>query len=280
LSSFEKQRELHLIHIGTLEGELAKSEYNLRAAAEEAAHRRQMLAELRPLVETSQITDQPIDPKSDMRKKLYDLQLKEADLAAKLNDSSPLLLQVREQIAAAKKVVDNEDLKTQKTMASNPAYAAMQQALHDREAQVVSLKATVGDLAAKIGSGKGKLESLNDKEVELARLQRELDLATVNYRKYAENTEIARINDEVEAAKISSINLLQPPSLSETPTSPDLKTAFPISFLMGILAALGVGLLAERRRRRPVPVSPSPVHEEITPVPRPRRSEALPSHPR
>jgi uncharacterized protein involved in exopolysaccharide biosynthesis len=280
LSSFEKQRELHLDHVGALEAEFARSEYTLRAAEGEAAHRRKMLAEIMPLVETSQITDQPIDPKSDMRKRLYELQLKEADLASKLNDSSPLLIQVRGQIASAKRVVDDEDQQTQRTMASNPAYAAMQQALQDRDALVVSLQATVADLTAKIAAGKARLESLNDKEVEIARLQRELDLATVNYKKYAENTELARINDEVEAAKISSINLLQPPSLSETPISPDLKTAFPISLLAGVLAGLGVGLVAERRRRPTVVTSPSPIREEMTPLPRPRRSEAVPSQPR
>ena len=288
LSSFEKQRELHLIHVGTLEGELAKSQYGLRAAEEEASHRRQMLAGIKPLIETSQITDAPIDPKSDMRKKLYDLQLKEADLASKLNDTSPLLMQIRGQIAAAKKVVDDEDLKTQKTMASNPAFGAMLQALQDRDAQVVALKATVTDLTTKIAEGKARLESLNQKEVELARLQRELDLATINYKKYAENTELARINDAVEAAKISSINILQPPSFSETPVSPDLKIGIPATLIAGILASFGVALAAERRRgtprRREVPMpeetGPENGEPEPTPQPRPRRSEAVPTQPR
>lgn len=284
LSSFEKQRELHLIHVATLEGELAKAQYGLKAAEGEAAHRRQMLISLQPLVETSQITDQPVDPKSDMRKKLYDLQLKEADLSSKLNDNSPLLMQVRGQIAAAKKVVDDEDQKTQKTMASNPAFGAMQQALQDRDAQVVSLTATVTDLAAKISEGKSRLESLNDKEVEIARLQRELDLASVNYKKYAENTELARINDEVEAAKISSINLLQPPSFSETPVSPDLKVGIPAVVLAGMLASIGIALLAERRRfsrARRLETTPDEEDEpEPAPPPRSRRNEAVPTQPR
>ena len=286
LSSFEKQRELHLIHVATLEGELAKAQYGLKAAEGEAAHRRQMLISLQPLVETSQITDQQSDPKSDMRKKLYDLQLKEADLASKLTDTSPLLLQVRGQIAAAKRVVDEEDRTTQKTMASNPAFGAMQQALQDRDAQVVSLKATVTDLTTKIAEGKSRLESLNDKEVEIARLQRELDLASINYKKYAENSELARINDAVEAAKISSINLLQPPSFSETPVSPDLKVGIPAAVLAGLLASIGIALLAERRRftsfnrRETVPEEEDETESEPVPPPRPRRSEAVPTQPR
>ena len=285
LSSFEKQRELHLIHVATLEGELAKAQYGLKAAEGEATHRRQMLRGIKPLVETSQITDQPVDPKADMRKKLYDLQLKEADLASKLTDTSPLLMQVRSQIVAAKKVVDEEDLQTQKTLASNPAFGAMQLALQDRDAQVVSLKATVTDLTAKITEGKSRLESLNDKEVEIARLQRELDLASVNYKKYAENTELARINDEVEAAKISSINLLQPPSFSETPISPDLKVGIPAAVLAALLASIGIALLAERRRYSPVVRREISSEEEDEPEmeasspPRPRR-ETVPSQPR
>lgn len=284
LSSFEKQRELHLIHVATLEGELAKAQYGLKAAEEEAAHRRQMLAGIQPLIETSQITDQPVDPKADMRKKLYDLELKETELASKLNDNSPLLMQVRSQLAAAKKVVDAEDKQTQLTNASNPAYSSMQLALQDRSAQVVSLQATVTDLSTKIAEGKARLESLNDKEVEIARLQRELDLAGVNYKKYAENTELARINDEVEAAKISSINMLQPPSFSRTPVSPDLKVGIPAVLFAGLLASVGIALLAERRRQ-PVVIRREMISEEEgdesepAPAPRPRR-EAMPTQPR
>lgn len=284
LSSFEKQRELHLIHVATLETELAKAQYGLKGAEEEATHRRQMLTSIKPLIETSQITDQPVDPKADMRKKLYDLQLKEADLASKLTDASPLLMQIRGQIAAAKKVVDEEDKTTQKTMASNPAFGTMQQALQDRDAQVVALKATVTDLTTKIAEGKSRMESLNDKEVEIARLQRELDLAGINYKKYAENTELARINDEVEAAKISSINLLQPPSFSETPVSPDLKLGIPTVVLAGLLASVGIALLAERKRFTPAVRREAAPDEEDEPEPapplRPRRGEAVPTQPR
>jgi polysaccharide biosynthesis protein PslE len=284
LSSFEKQRELHLIHVATLEGEIAKAQYGLKAAEDEALHRRQTLAGMKPLVETSQITDQPIDPKADMRKKLYDLQLKEADLASKLTEVSPLLIQVRGQIAAARKVVDDEDQTTQKTLATNPAFGEMQKALHDRDAQVVALKATVTDLSTKIAEGKSRLESLNDKEVEIARLQRELDLASVNYKKYAENEELARINDEVEAAKISSINLLQPPSFSETPASPDLKVGIPAVLLAALFASVGCGLLAEWRRR-PLVIRREEEPEDDEPEPEPApsrrpRREAVPAQPR
>jgi uncharacterized protein involved in exopolysaccharide biosynthesis len=284
LSSFEKQRELHLIHVATLEGELAKAQYGLKGAEEEATHRRQMLTGIKPLIETSQITDQPVDPKSDMRKKLYDLQLRETELSSKLNDNSPLLMQVRSQLAAAKKVVDAENKQTQMTLASNPAYGEMQKALHDRDAQAVALKATVTDLAAKIAEGKSRMEFLNDKEVEIARLQRELDLAGINYKKYAENEELARINDEVEAAKISSINLLQPPSFSETPTSPDLKVGIPAVLLAGLLASVGIALLAERRRFTPAARREEALGDEDdpepAPPPRPRRSETVPAQPR
>jgi uncharacterized protein involved in exopolysaccharide biosynthesis len=193
-------------------------------------------------------------------------------------------MQVRSQLAAAKKVVDAENKQTQMTLASNPAYGEMQKALHDRDAQVVALKATVTDLTTKIAEGKSRMESLNDKEVEIARLQRELDLAGINYKKYAENTELARINDEVEAAKISSINLLQPPSFSETPTSPDLKVGIPAVVLAGLLASVGLALLAERRRLSPAvrrEAEPDEEDEpEPAPPPHPRRSEVVPTQPR
>jgi len=106
-----------------------------------------------------------------------------------------------------------------------------------------------------------------------------LDLAGINYKKYAENTELARINDEVEAAKISSINLLQPPSFSETPTSPDLKVGIPAALLAALLASVGSALFTEWRRRPAIVRDEEPEEDEPEPAPRPRR-ETVPSQPR
>ena len=111
---------------------------------------------------------------------------------------------------------------------------------------------------------------------DLPRLERELELARANYRKYAENLEQARIDQELEVAKISSLNVMQPPSLSITPISPQPLATLALGAAASILAAVAVALFAERRRERLLVMAPlsAPALREPPPglTARPRRS--------
>ena len=83
--------------------------------------------------------------------------------------------------------------------------------LFDARLKIASTART-RSLEGKIAAVQEELKQLNASELELTRLEREIDLARTNYRKYAENLEQARIDQELEQAKISSLNLMQPPS--------------------------------------------------------------------
>ena len=84
----------------------------------------------------------------------------------------------------------------------------------------MALTARTQSLESKIAAANEDLKKLNAAEFELSRMERELELARANYRKYSENLEQARIDQELQVAKITSLNFMQPPSLSSTPISP------------------------------------------------------------
>jgi hypothetical protein len=86
-------------------------------------------------------------------------------------------------------------------------------------------------------------------------------------------------------AKISSLNLMQPPSLAATPVSPQPIPTLAFGFFGAIVASFGVALFAETRpKHRSVAASLSPQHlrepATLTAPPRPLRGEVVPANPR
>src|SRR5439155_6940515 len=119
------------------------------------------------------------------------------------------------------------------------------------------------------------LKKLNAAEFELSRMERELELARANYRKYSENLEQARIDQELQVAKITSLNFMQPPSLSSTPVSPQPLPTLALGTCVSALMSVCIALLAERRSRLSNTagvVSSPPLVVEPAPLPIPSRS--------
>ena len=278
LASLASQREIQLELIGALESDFLKAQTERDASAAEVERRRQQLADTPAMIVTELTTGQPSTPRLAMRERLYELELQEQALAAKLLADAPLLIQIRSQLAEARQTVEQEQHTIQSTKALNQTHKAAELALQDREAQLVALTARTGSLEKKVAAGKEGLKFLNENEVRLVRLQREIDLTAVAYRRYAENMEQARIDQELHNAKISSLTLMQPPSLSQTPASPNPKITLGLGLLMSIVGSIGVALLAERSRAVVLRHETTPA---LAPAPlRPRRSEALPANPR
>ena len=99
------------------------------------------------------------------------------------------------------------------------------------------------------------MKRLNDTEVTVHGLEREIDLARANLRRYAENLEEARITQQLEEANISSLNVMQPPTFSDTPVSPKPIATLAVGFVGAVMASFGVALLAFRHRNPQPPAA-------------------------
>jgi uncharacterized protein involved in exopolysaccharide biosynthesis len=128
-------------------------------------------------------------------------------------------------------------------------------------------------LAQLLADARKELETLNDNEIRVARLKREMEIQDANYRKYAVDTEQARIDHSLEAARISNITVAQPPTLESYPASP----VVPLNLFLGFMAAacLSTGLAfaseSHRRWKQHAVVRfsgrKSPVEKEVSPRP-------------
>lgn len=248
LASLDLQRAKTLELIGALEQDRILSSTQLDAMEAESKKRREHMMSSPTEVVTQRTSDQPNGIGQTLRSKLYDLESMELDQASRLTADHPATISTRERLAEARKLFDRQDDPVQLTAGINPSYQAAENAVKDREASIDGLKKRLDSLAEKLTTAKTEVVRLNAAEVELSELQREIELVRNNYRVYAENLEQARINEELEQAKLSGLSMMQPPTLSPTPVSPIPRFVFMLGVLVSCFASIGIIVALEYRR--------------------------------
>jgi uncharacterized protein involved in exopolysaccharide biosynthesis len=283
LASLSTQRDAQVGIITALRSDLLRSRAEQSAAQAEVDLRRKQLRDQPAMVVTEQTTGQPQTAKQTLREKLYELEVREQELAARLRDDAPQLVHIRTQIAEARRIMTDEQIGTETKKGLSQTHQAAELALQEREASLVALVARCAALDENLAMANGELKKLNSAELELNRIEREIDLARTNYRKYSENLEQVRIDQEIEAAKISSLNLMQPPTFSETPASPDPIVTLAMGACGSLLAGIGFALLRHppyRKRRSGSRRLRQPAHENGSSATLPRSLEVAASKPR
>jgi uncharacterized protein involved in exopolysaccharide biosynthesis len=209
--------------------------------------RRQDLLEATPQqIITLETMDQPEAIIQTMREKLYDLEVRERELAAQYKEGHPLLQQLREQLLEARLIMNGEKNTTEKTTGVNPNHQAFDLALQERKASLVALEARTRALSSELAAARTELNRLNEVELQMRQLELEIELTREKYRKYADNLEEARINEELQEAKISSLTVMQPPTLSATPISPKTLQTLGIGFVLACFAGCGLAVFSDK----------------------------------
>src|SRR4029079_2868596 len=135
------QRDAQVGLISALQADLLRARAEQSAAAAEVDLRRRQLRDQPAMVVTEQTTGQPQNAEQTLREKLYELEVKEQELAARLKDEAPQLVHIRTQIAEARRIAGAEQMNTETKKGINQTHQAAEVALQEREAQLVALNA-------------------------------------------------------------------------------------------------------------------------------------------
>jgi uncharacterized protein involved in exopolysaccharide biosynthesis len=182
-----------------------------------------------------------------MRGQLYTLRLKEIDLLGRHPEGHPEVRLVRNQLATAREAVGREERqRDQVTTGPNRAYEEGQIALVRQEAALASLRARADELRRQRDREQAALRAMNRDEVPVARLQRELEMQTAQYRKCAESLEQAEIDRGLEAERISNVNVVQPATYEIEPVRPKPLLYLGIALAVALLGSLAVAGVAEK----------------------------------
>lgn len=233
---------------------------------------RKSLNELPEQLTTAKTVGMPNVAGDSMQHELFKLKVSVTDLAAKLSDEHPLVQTSREQIRRLEDQLSKQPVdRTQTTTGVNTSRQTLDLDLRKQEALADSLRAKSKVLTAQYAALQDRLNKLNEHEVRVNDLERRTQIAAATYRSYVEHLEQARIDQQLQEAKISSLTLLEPPTLSETPVSPRLVPTVSVGLILSAMCSVALALAVERRRYRRTIAAPAPLA-----VAEPRASSAHP----
>jgi capsular exopolysaccharide synthesis family protein len=248
ISSIEEQQQVIFSRITGLEGQTDLAEAELAACQAKIQGLQKMLSNIPELLVTQETTGFPDHAVDLMRAKLYELQLKELDLLTKFSEGSQQVQMVRQEIAEAQKLLEKEITKTGRIEVSrgiNTVYTQTQAALFVEQAALPSLQAKVEKLREQLTTAKKRQKTLNETELKITRLKREINIEDSNYRRYVDNLEQGRIDRALESEKISNIGVVQHATLPTSPVPNRRMVYLALGFFVGSFGAIGLAFFFE-----------------------------------
>jgi uncharacterized protein involved in exopolysaccharide biosynthesis/Mrp family chromosome partitioning ATPase len=244
-ASILEQRRILMERIGGMQTELQQTESASAASAARVQALKASLAGLPSTLKTGEGTGFAMSAADGMRKEIYELQLKEQELLSTFTAESIPVKEIRRQIREGQALLSKAEQTKQVTMGINENYQKIQLDLLTEQSNLSSLQGRAAVLKTQIESGRGELSNLNDTEMQLAQLERELETQKSNYRKYSDSLEQARIDQALELEKISNISIVQPASYPVKPIRPKKLLNLALGLFLGLFGGLGLAFFSE-----------------------------------
>jgi len=239
LASPNTQRQLLVARIGRLEDELLSTEASRVSAQARVNSLREKMTSLPETQVTTETSGHANEGTDRMREQFYALQVREKEAASKYAEDHPKMRQIREQVATAREVLSREE-RERKQVTKEPGrlHHQTELSLLTEEPSLLSLEARAKRLLAQLDGVRKELITLNENELRITAFQREVDLLDADYRKCSNNLEQARIDQQLEAQRMSNVSIVQPASFEPKPVRPRKM----VNLLLGICAGLFGGL--------------------------------------
>lgn len=245
--SIDSKRQILEEKIGHIDRELLNAQTRLEAVESGVEKLKQQILTQPERLNSQETNGFPNMAADSMRNELYRLQIHERELLAKYQDSHPLVVALRAQVREAKAIVEAQpEERVQVTSAINPIRQSLEKDLLSEQAVVSTLQGQIAGLKAQRKLALEESASLNDKEIHLAELRRDMESKETSYRTYSEKLEHARINRSMELNQISNVNIAQPPSFSEKPTAPNRPLLLALGFVAAFCSSVGLAFLMDQ----------------------------------
>ena len=249
-SSLTAIRDSLLQRLGDLRMEYSKNLSELEGTKAKVQELQAALAPLPEMVVTSRSKGGTGWTAAErMREKLFELELKRLDLLSRYSSSSTIVKEVEAQIAQAKKIISGEAAQEYATEGLNPIRQQLQQDLMAAMAQQASLQARTAILERQWKKAQDELKAMdtriNEADFTVAQLSRKIALLKENYQRYMTNREQARIAEDLEKRRISSISVIQPPTLPLRPSKPKRLQNLILAFLLAVFGGIGIAYAFE-----------------------------------
>ncbi len=244
----ERQRQLFAEQISQRESDLLAALLE-KAACEARVH--ELETRLAGLPETKVLmeTEGPDKALEAMREQLYLLELKEQQLVSSTKPGYFEIEEIRKQLPEARAILNRQPARKEVTRGPNHCFEELQLALLQQQPTLAALRTRADTLETQLAAARKQLRDFNDNDLRVAQLQRELDLCSADYRKYAASLEQSRLDEAVDLQRMSSINIAQPATCDAKPVRPRPLLYLGIAFVLACFGAVAWPWLAENLDR-------------------------------
>jgi uncharacterized protein involved in exopolysaccharide biosynthesis len=182
-----------------------------------------------------------------LQARLVELEIREKELLNKYTKNSRLVKNVREEIRIVKDKLANQEKKQHdtNTYGLNIIYQRLKDELLKNETDMKALEGKKESQEFQLKDYQQRLEKLNEVEVELNQLKREVDAKRQNYSLYLNKFEESRISSAMDTEKITNVNLIEPAKAPLEPVSPKVLLNLLLSVLLGALGGFGLAFFRE-----------------------------------
>lgn len=244
-ASIEEQRKILLQRTGDLQRDLEATDSAAAASAAKIETLRKVLAGTPRRLTTEEVTDTASSAVDELRKRINDLKLQEQELLSTYTETSVPVTEIRRRIGEARALLRNAQQTRQVTQGVNVTYQQIEADLLKEQGDLSSFKARSATLKKQLAGSRLELTKMNEAEVQMAQLQRDLATLQSNYNKYLESQEQARIDQALEMGKISNISIVQPASYAINPIRPKTIPNLALGVFLGLFGGLGLAFLSE-----------------------------------
>ena len=132
-----------------------------------------------------------------------------------------------------------------KTHKLSVVHQSMQTQLATALSEAAAASAESDSLQGQLAAVQSKIRALNDNELLITDLTRQVALLDSDFRSHTTNRERARVNAALEVGRISNVNVLQPASYVAKPASPVFRLTMVLAFVLATLSSVLVAFIAE-----------------------------------
>ena len=249
------REETKIVSFDEQRGILLRERSDLVAATNGAANSireiREKIAELEnqlsTLPKTAVITS-AYDPSREAQIRLLSLQLQEKDMLLKYKEDTPMIANIRAQIAMVKEYLLK---RTEDRAPTDPVYQDVQKQLLNNKAELSALKVRSTDAEKQLGMLNTEIQAFEALESRYKALAREVSANEEKYNGYRQRLEEARVYDEVNRQKMTSVSVIEPAGVPIVPVNPR-PTVLLIAAAIGAAMAISLGIAYAREIRKQV----------------------------
>ncbi|GAB2177296.1 GumC family protein [Dongia sp. agr-C8] len=182
-------------------------------------------------------TDPSSQTSSEALQQLMALRQKEQEMLERYQPTAPAMVQIRAQIAQAEQFVKQAQSpsSTKTRTGANPLLASIDQQLLTAQSELTPITSQIEGYKSQIANFDDQLKQLQASELEVNNLERQIQSLTADLQTLRTNLEQARLAENMDQAKVSSVSIIDAPRLEPRPVFPK-KTFFG-------LAGVAIGLV-------------------------------------